>query len=184
MGIGTLATYGHPGDLFRFYEINPLVAKVARDEFYYLKESPAKIEVKVCDGRIGLTREPPDERFDAIIVDAFSGDAIPTHMMTREALELYFRKLKPGGAAAFHITNKYLNLYPVLARIANEIGKQAVLIESGRNESEQVYAARWTIVTGNRELLAKLQPWSKEPPVQPKRIWTDSYTNLIGAIQR
>jgi hypothetical protein len=184
MGIGTLAVYGRSGDLFRFYEINPLVAKVAREQFYYTRDSAANVEVEVSDGRIGLLQEAPGERFDAIIVDAFSGDAIPTHLITREALQLYFRKLKPGGAVAFHITNKYLDLYPVLERIAAAMNQHAILLESPRNDADQVYAARWTVITSNQTLLDKLRPAAITPPVASGRVWTDGYTNLLEAIRR
>src|SRR5262249_23747021 len=112
MGIGTIATYGAEGDVMRFYEINPQVVRFAEEGFTFLSDSHAKVEIVMGDARLSLEREP-DETFDVLVVDAFSGDAIPVHLMTTQAMELYKRHLKPGGVIAMHVSNRFLNLVPV-----------------------------------------------------------------------
>ena len=107
LGTGTLAAYGEPGDVFRFYEIDPRVEVIAKNVFTYLRESRAKIEIAHGDARLSMEAEPP-ENYDVIAVDAFSGDAIPVHLLTAEAIKLYQRHLAPGGIIAFHISNTYL----------------------------------------------------------------------------
>ena len=117
LGVGTLAAYGRAGDSFRFYELNPAVIQVASTYFRFLNESAAATEVVAGDGRLALEREPP-QNFDVLILDAFSGDSIPVHLLTRQAFEVYFRHLRPGGIVAVHVTNRYLDLAPVVDALA------------------------------------------------------------------
>src|SRR3972149_2130446 len=136
LGAGTLAAYGKPGDVVRFYEINPQVVNIARTRFHYLGDSRAKVEVALGDARLSLEREPP-QRFDVLAIDAFSGDAIPTHLLSAEAMDVYVRHLKPDGVIVFHVTNRYLDLAPVVARIAASRGLRAGLIERERTDEEE-----------------------------------------------
>ncbi|HLJ15492.1 MAG TPA: fused MFS/spermidine synthase, partial [Bryobacteraceae bacterium] len=117
LGTGTVAVYGGPGDVFRFYEINPQVLQVARSLFTYLRETPAHVDVTLGDARLSLESEPA-QGFDVLIVDAFSGDAIPVHLLTKEAFALYLRHLKPGGILAVHVSNQFLELAPVVQQLA------------------------------------------------------------------
>ncbi|MGE5103916.1 MAG: spermidine synthase, partial [Betaproteobacteria bacterium] len=127
LGTGTLASYGTPGDLYRFYDINPAVVRLARSEFTYLADSEARIETPLGDARLTLEREPPAD-LDVLAVDAFSSDAIPVHLITSEALGLYLRHVKPAGVVAFHVTNRYLDLVPVVGALASAHDVQAVWI--------------------------------------------------------
>ena len=122
LGTGTLAAYGRLGDYYRYYEINPLVVRVARSEFTFLADCHGKLDIAMGDARLSLEREQP-ENFDVLAVDAFSGDAIPVHLLTSEAMDLYFRHLRPDGILAVHISNRYLDLVPVLAGEALSTGK-------------------------------------------------------------
>src|SRR5438270_288128 len=127
LGAGTLAAYGKPGDVFRFYEIDPRVEVIAKNVFTYLRESKAKIEIVEGDARLSMEAEPP-QQYDVIAVDAFSGDAIPVHLMTAEALRLYQRHMRPGGILAFHISNNFLDLAPVVQAEAEHAGVPAVIV--------------------------------------------------------
>src|SRR5205814_881496 len=122
LGAGTLAAYGRPGDTYRFYDINPLVIDIARSQFRFLPDCKAKVDVVLGDARLSLEREAP-ENYDVLAVDAFSSDAIPVHLLTREAIALYFRHLQPGGVLAVHVSNKYLNLAPVVGMAADSLEK-------------------------------------------------------------
>ena len=117
MGTATVAAYGQPGDLYRFFEINANVVNLAKNTGYftYFTDSPAQCEVVMGDARLSIEREPPDQHFDILALDAFSGDAIPVHLLTREAFEIYLRHMKPGGIIAVHISNRHLDLEPVVA---------------------------------------------------------------------
>ncbi len=170
LGAGTLAAYGRPGDVFRFYEINPLVIDVARRYFTFLKESPAHIDVVEGDARLQLAAESP-RNFDVLVVDAFSGDAVPVHLLTREAFELYERHLAPGGALAVHVTNSYLNLPPLVIRTAHALGYRAQTIASPADESRQVSAALWVIVRGSA------------PPAPQAHVWTDDHSDLLSVLR-
>ena len=117
LGCGTLAAYGMPSDIIRIYEINPLVVHIAQTQFTYLKDTAARKEIVMGDGRLSLEREP-SQQFDLLVMDAFSGDSVPVHLVTREAFRTYFRHLKPGGILAVNITNRYLDLTPVMERAA------------------------------------------------------------------
>ncbi len=127
LGAGVLASYGRPGDELTFYEISSRVVDLAHDEFTFLRYSAAKIQVVLGDGRLSLERAPPHS-YDVLGIDAFAGDSIPMHLVTREAMALYVRHLAPNGVIVFQATNRYINLLPVVKRLATEFGMQAVLV--------------------------------------------------------
>ncbi len=127
LGAGVLASYGRTGDEFTFYEISPRVVDIANDEFTFLRDSLAKVQVVLGDGRLSLERAAP-QRFDVLGIDAFAGDSIPMHLVTREAMALYVRHLAPGGVIVFQATNRYIDLMPIVKRLANEFEMQAVLV--------------------------------------------------------
>ncbi len=117
LGAGTIAAYGRPGDHIRYYEINPAVEPIARNVFTYIRESGAQVDVVPGDARTSLEHQPP-QNFDVLVVDAFTGDAIPLHLLTTQALALYRRHLAPGGIIAFHVSNQHVNLGPPIALVA------------------------------------------------------------------
>jgi spermidine synthase len=181
LGAGTLAAYGRPGDVFRFYEINPRVEIIARNVFTYLRESQAKIEIAHGDARLSMEAEPP-ERYDVIAVDAFSGDAIPVHLLTAEAIQLYQRHLRPGGIIAFHISNQFLDLAPVVQQQAAHAGLRAVIVSTPDNSDTGAYAADWVLVTSDEKFLAlpEVSAASAEiPSRRDLRLWTDDYSSLL-----
>jgi hypothetical protein len=180
LGIGTVAAYGRPGDDYTFYEINPLVVKVANQEFTFLRDSEAKTNIVLGDARLSLEREPT-QGFDVLVVDAFSGDSIPVHLLTREAFELYFRHLKPDGVVAVHVSNQYLDLQPVVAAAAKWFGKEAVVVNHEVTASKGVYSSSWILVgnpggfLGQPEIEKAGQVLS---PSQQLQLWTDNYSSL------
>lgn len=185
LGVGTLAAYGQHGDRFRFYEINPLVGPIARHLFTYLRNSRAQISFSYGDARASLTREPP-QHFNLIVVDAFSGDAIPVHLLTTEAIALYRRHLAPGGILAFHISNQYLDLAPEIAQLARSAGMRARLVISASNEARGEYKASWVLVGNNSEFFAlpaieltSSSIWN----VRGVHPWTDDYSSLLPILQ-
>ena len=181
LGTGTLAAYGRPGDVFRFYEINPRVETIANNVFTYLRDSKATIEIVRGDARLSLEAEPP-QGYDVIAVDAFSGDAIPVHLITAEAIRLYQRHLRPGGIIAFHISNQYLNLAPVVQAQADHAGLHAALIASPEDEETGAFASDWVLMTADEKFLAlpNLSEASAEITPRPDlRLWTDDYSSLL-----
>ncbi len=134
LGAGTIAAYGHPGDRIRFYEINPAVIPIAQNAFTYIRESGAQTSFAVGDARKMLAREAP-QRFNVLAVDAFSGDAIPLHLLTTQALELYRHHLAPGGIIAYHISNQHVSLEPAIALLAQNAGMHAVRVSSLANDA-------------------------------------------------
>jgi spermidine synthase len=156
---------------------------VALDKFTFLKEAPARVEVVTGDARISLEREAP-HNFNLIVVDAFSGDSIPVHLLTREALGLYFRHLNPTGAIAFHVTNKHLELSPVVGMLAREYGAYASLIHNSKESSRGIYVSSWVIVTRNASLYKEIGWLSSPIPYNGRlRLWTDDYSNLFAIIR-
>jgi SAM-dependent methyltransferase len=181
LGIGTVATYGRAGDSYAFYEINPLVVKVAQRQFMFLRDSPAKIDMILGDARLSLEREEP-QNFDVLIVDAFSGDSIPVHLLTREAFQLYFRQLRPDGVLAVHVSNQYLNLEPVVAAAASRLGKEAVIINHEIGASQGVYPSRWILVGSWQGFLGRSEI-ERAGEILPANLpaadlWTDDYSSL------
>jgi SAM-dependent methyltransferase len=186
LGTGTLASYGRSGDVYRFYEISPLIVELARSEFTYLADSPARSEVVLGDGRLALDREP-DQHFDVLVVDAFAGDAIPTHLLTREAFEMYRRHLNPGGTLAIHITNRYLDLAPIVAQGAELLGLKAIQIKALPDEARFWRASTWVLVTAEPEhyLLLKERNVAVDLVADPgRRPWTDDYSELFGIVKQ
>ena len=185
LGAGTLAAYGRPGDSYRFYEINPLVIEWARSQFTYLGDCKARVELVPGDGRLSLAREP-NQQFDVLIVDAFSGDSIPVHLLTREAFDLYFQHLKPAGVLVVHVTNKYLTLAPVVHQIAGALGKQDRLVEDPGNRATAILPSSWVLVSGQAGVFNQPQMKSADKKVEDRRrrrIWTDDYSNLFQILR-
>lgn len=184
LGAGTIATYGKPGDHFTFYEINPLVVRLAETEFTFLRDAEAKVDIVLGDARLSLEREPL-QGFDLIALDAFSGDAIPVHLLTREAFGLYFRHLKRTGVLAVNISSKFFNLQPVLQRAAESMGKRAIVIDTPENYESQADSSTWVLISDRREFFEQIDIKSVATPLQenPKvRLWTDDYSNLIRVL--
>lgn len=190
LGVGTVAAYGRAGDTLRFYEINPLVITAAHDYFTYLSDSAATIEIAQGDARLLMQQEleaGAAQDFDVIVVDAFSGDAIPVHLMTREALAIYRRHLKPQGVIAFHVSNRHLELAPVVKRLADDAGMQARLITDEPPLGSYIeHSSDYVLVTAS-------EAWLAEPRVRARgqaidggaaRLWTDDYSNLLAALGR
>ena len=188
LGTGTIAAYGRPGDVYRFYDIDPRVLQLARQEFSFLADSPAKVEVALGDARLTLEREPP-QNFDVLAVDAFSSDAIPVHLITREALGVYLRHMKSDGIVAFHVSNRFLDLIPVVARIAKEQGAHAVLVNDDPDDEDESLRSRsdWVLVSRDPAALESepiVEGGGREAEDQPRwRTWTDDYSNLIQILK-
>ena len=189
LGAGSLVAHGRKGDRFRFYEINPQVVELAKREFTFLSESPATIEVVLGDGRLSLEREP-SQGFDVLAMDAFSGDSIPMHLLTREAMAIYMRHLKPGGVLAFQATNRFIDIAPVVAGLAEEYGLTAVLISDTPQDTEGanywLSATDQILVTSNQRLLESdhIRAAGTILIARPGfRIWTDDYNNLLRILK-
>lgn len=185
LGAGTLASYARAGDRFRIYELSPLVVRLARERFTFLSDSAAATEILVGDARLTLQAEPP-QRFDLIVVDAFSGDAIPVHLLDREAMELYHRHLKPGGAVAFHVSNRFLDLSPVTRALADDAGFGAYRVID-EPEGDALYKSTWVVATANGQLGQALAavPGATPLPENPVsfRPWTDDASNLLDVLR-
>ncbi len=184
MGVGTLAAYGRPGQRMDFYEIDPAIVRMAqdRDLFRYLRRSKADLRVIVGDGRLELARSRSS--YGLIVLDAFSSDAIPAHLLTIEALREYRRKLRPGGLLAFHISNRHLELAPVLAAQARELGLEGIDREDSRT-SELGTASHWVVLAEDRrdlEPLRQLPLWLPLKPEPGVRAWTDDYSSLVEVL--
>jgi spermidine synthase len=184
LGTGTMAAFGRPGDVVRFYEINPLVEKLARSEFTYLAESKGKVDVVMGDARLSLEREPP-QNYDVLAVDAFSSDAIPIHLLTREAVDLYFRHLSPGGVLAVHVSNRYLALEPVVKRIADVTKRYVRNVDSSDVHETGEYGSTWVLVTESPTAFKNARVSDaddlKDAPLV--RLWTDDYSNLFQILK-
>jgi SAM-dependent methyltransferase len=189
LGAGALAAYARAGDVFRFYEIDPQVAAVAVSEFTYLRDSPAQMDIVLGDGRLSLEREAA-QNYDLLAIDAFSGDSIPMHLLTREAMAVYLRHLKPDGVIVFQATNRFVDIAPVVERLAAEFGLTAVLVEDVADSDEGadywISATDQIIVTKNARLLAAEPVQSVAQPLTPRpdfRVWTDDFYNLMRILK-
>jgi len=192
LGAGALAVYARKGDYFRFYEIDPQVAAVAVSEFSFLSDAPAQTDIALGDGRLVLEREKP-QAYDVLAIDAFSGDSIPMHLLTREAMAAYARHLKPDGVIVFQATNRFVEIAPVVARLSAEFGFTAVLVSDAPESTYESKHDYWNsstdqiIVTKNRALLDAKPIASAAQPLVPNpafRVWTDDFYNLFQVLKR
>jgi SAM-dependent methyltransferase len=185
LGAGTLAAYGRRGDVFRFYDINPKVAELARSEFTFLKDSPAKIDIALGDARLSLEREPV-QGFDVLALDAFSSDAIPVHLLTVEAFRTYVRHVKPRGVIAVHVSNRYLDLVPVLQQAARQLSLELREADNDDDDDKGVFRSDWVLLSASpaafegKLLRIAAQRVITEPHV---RLWTDDYTDLYSILK-
>jgi hypothetical protein len=188
LGAGTIAAWARPGDSFRFYEINPAVEQVAATWFTFLKNAKARSEVVPGDARIQLEEELAQGHardFDVIAVDAFSGDAIPLHLLTAESGEIYKRHLAPGGCLLFHISNRALDLEPVTRGLAAHLGWPAFLFASGPHEETGETSSHWVLITANSELMkqplvaGRVSRWDEYAPIE----WTDDFVSLWHVVR-
>jgi SAM-dependent methyltransferase len=185
LGAGTMAAYGRPGDYYRFYEINPLVIRLARSQFSYLADCPAIVEIAVGDARLSLEREQP-QQFDVLVVDAFSGDSIPVHLLTREAFAVYFRHVKPGGILAVHISNKNLDLAPVVKLSSDYYGKQARLVDTEPDDSKGLSRSAWVLISDRPDAFDAKEfdgVATALEPVSSIRPWTDEYSSIYRILK-
>lgn len=190
LGTGTLATYGREGDRLRIYEINPAVEHLAREQFTYLKRSPAQIDVVMGDARLSMERELETggpQQFDLLALDAFSSDAIPVHLLTKEAFEIYLRHIKPDGVIAVHVSNRYLNLTPVVEKLAAHFGLGLATVPEDVTDQWWIYRTTWILVTRNQALLAhpSISHVAEEPGAEGtmKSLWTDDYASLYEILK-
>jgi hypothetical protein len=185
LGAGTIAAFGRPGDRIRFYDINPAVPPIARNVFTYIRDSAAQVDIVEGDARASLAGEPP-QHFDVLVVDAFSGDAIPIHLLTTEALALYRRHLAPDGVLAFHISNRHVDLAPAIALVAASAGMQAMRISTNSTHEPGEYVSTWMLVTSSPTFFTQHELASVAHTPEPKpglRVWTDDYSALLPLLR-
>lgn len=185
LGTGTMAAYGQEGDYYCFYEINPHVPEIANTQFSYLKDTPANIHIEMGDARISMERQEK-QNYDLIALDAFSGDAIPVHLLTKESFKQYFRHLKPLGVIAVHVSNRHLDLTPVVFGLNEHFKTWAVMVKDDRDEGWGTAASEWILVTKNRDLLdtpAIRDAGQDLNPTKKVRLWTDQYSNLFQIME-
>jgi spermidine synthase len=191
LGTGTIASYGRWGDYYRYYEINPLVPWIATTQFTFVNDCRArgaKLDIAMGDARLSLeselTRQGP-ENFDVLAVDAFSSDSIPVHLLTTEAMQLYFHHLKPDGILAVHISNRYLDLAPVLLGESRALGKTARLVDNDDDDTLDVFGATWVLlVAPPAQFDAEVTKASEQlASKRTVRLWTDDYSNLFRIVK-
>jgi hypothetical protein len=192
LGVGTVATYGQASDVFRFYEINPFVTRIAQGAggyFTYLEDTRATVEVVTGDGRLALEQEVAQgavPRYDILVLDAFSSHAIPVHLLTRESFRVYLARVKTEGILALHVSTPHVDLRPVLAELADHFGLDAVVVEGG-GEDPSCIDAMWVLMTPGGDLLDHPQIADYSVPLSAYggqvRMWTDGYSNLFQVLR-
>lgn len=189
LGVGTAACTSARAKTIDFFEINPLVEKIARDDKYftYLRDCPAKAEVHIGDARIGIGGMP-NGYYSLIVADAFSSDAIPVHMLTLEAAAMYMEKVAKNGAVAYNVSNRYLDLAPVLAAIAAELNLKAYWLSYiPKDPSGLEYGSEWVVLTRSeafgKNLLAKNKTWQELPPADKSYLWRDDFSNIVKVMK-
>lgn len=181
LGVGTIAAYGKPGDRIEFYEINPAVTPIAQNLFTYLRDSAAQISIVEGDARTSLAREAP-QKFDVLVIDAFTGDAIPLHLLTTQAVALYKKHLVPGGILAFHISNQHVDLEPEIALLAKAGGLTAMRVTNPPDDAKGEFSSTWMLLTDNPaffrlpDVAVRVHKPRENAGV---RLWTDDYSSLL-----
>jgi hypothetical protein len=191
LGTGSLACRAEANDTVHYYEIDRSIIRIARDSnlFSFISACRPNMPITLGDARLTLA-EAPDGSYDAIIVDAFSSDAIPIHLITREAMAIYKAKLTPNGIVAVHVSNRHLELASVVAGIANANGMIARVNESGditENDAEYIFAGTVVAVARNDEDLGPIGEsdyWELQTPDPKQWVWTDDYSNIVGSLLR
>jgi hypothetical protein len=186
LGAGVLSNYGRAGDTSRIFEINPLVEKIAQNQFTFFPHSPADKMILMGDARLTMERLEP-QNFDLLAVDAFSSDAIPIHLLTQEAMQLYARHLKPNGILALHISNRYLNLEPVCEGGAQFLNRHAWTVADYGEGGEYLSSSTWVLVTADESLPKSKQfvnaEISPSKSIKGFRPWTDDYSNIVQILR-
>jgi hypothetical protein len=188
LGAGTLATYADKGDIYRFYDINPAVLQVADSKFTFLKDAVARgarVEAVLGDARLAMERELArgSHQFDVLAVDAFSGDSIPVHLITDEAVKLYQKQMKVDGVIAFHVSNRFLELKPVLLALAERNGLRAIYVHES---SDGGTVSDWVLLTNNLALIETPDIKDNTLPIEPRpdwRVWTDDFNNIVQVLK-
>ena len=187
LGAGTMAAYSMAGDQFSFYEIDPAVARLADRYFSYLRNAQGEVQIVMGDGRLELERQwavSGSQNFDVLVLDAFSSDSVPMHLMTREALVLYRRHVKPDGVIIFHVTNRFLDLRSVTYQLAQDAGLEPILLDHQPNDAF-LYHSSWVALTNNRELATRIAQFGNvipRPDNLKQVLWTDDHSSLIPLI--
>ena len=188
LGVGTIAAWGQPGDSIRFYEINPAVDAFARQYFSFLADSEADVTVVLGDGRLSLERELTAARnrrlFDVLVIDAFSGDAVPVHLLTLESADLYLKALAQDGVIAFQVTNRHLDLARVVRGIAAARDMEAIEVSFDPPEGSGAIPNSWILLTKNERLLEEVLPNATPPDSERTVVWTDDYSGLFGILRQ
>ena len=187
LGTGTLAAYARPGDYYRIYEINPEVERLATSRFHYVSDAKAKVDIVLGDARLSMEQDAP-QNFDVLVLDAFSGDAIPVHLLTQEAFELYARHLKPNGVIAVHISNHFLDLEPVVLNLARHFNYRATRIDYDElGDHPWLYTATWMLLSRNRALLDSPAIANAAGLLHTNNIkvplWTDDFASLFQILK-
>lgn len=184
LGVGTLVSYGHKGDYFRLYEIDPLVIEIAHQNFSYLARTAASTEIVLGDARLQLEREPA-QQFDVLVVDAFSGDSVPIHLLTQEAFAQYFRHLKPDGVLAVHITNRFLDLRPVVKTAAEHFDRSVRLVDSDGIPDKLVLRSRWALMSSDAAFFSNpaLSAATRIDAQSNFQPWKDDYSSIFSVMQ-
>ena len=192
LGVGTLAAYGRPGDVVRFYEINPDVIRLAEGEggyFAYLQDCPARVEIVPGDARISMERELAAgdlQRFDVLVVDAFNSGSVPVHLLTKEAFDVYLSHLQPDGVIALHVSHPYIDLRPVVQGLADHFQFSVVFVINDGGDDERGYWSAWMLLTRSTEFLEQpevAEQSSPQPAYAGSRLWTDDYSSLLPILQ-
>jgi len=187
LGAGTLATYGRRGDDYTFYELNPNVERIAHEHFTYIKQSRANVNVVLGDGRVALQKELDNgnvNNFDVLVIDAFSGDSVPAHLLTVEAFTLYFKHLKAEGIIAIHVSNSHLDLTALVKGLAKNAGYSALYFKTKATDKE-VTQTEWIIATNNQLFIKnnKVKRLQSQWPSTNELVWTDNYSNLLSVLK-
>jgi len=186
LGTGTLAIYGNKNDFIRFYEINPEVERLARQYFTYLEDSKATVDITLGDGRLVMENQP-SQNYDILVLDAFSSDAVPTHLLTTEAMTIYLKHLADNGVMAFHISTQHLDLQSIVWKLAEHFDLETAWIESGTDETTGSLASHWILLARDKGFLgmAAIETNKSHPYADLKKtpLWTDDHINLLKIIK-